>query len=82
MVLALDEQGEPPGMASAWAARSRCCSAVVIVVASVFFDGTVLPMVAIMAVCAGGAFALALVTLRRPPSVPGRRPRESARPAE
>ena len=41
--------------------------AVMIVVASLVFDGTVLPMVALMTACAWGALALALLTLRRRP---------------
>ena len=44
-----------------------------IVVVSLFFDGTALPMVAIIAVCAVGALVLAVLTLSR---------REVAAPAE
>jgi DHA1 family bicyclomycin/chloramphenicol resistance-like MFS transporter len=36
-----------------------------IAVASLFFDGTALPMVAIIALCGVGAFVLSVLTLRR-----------------
>jgi len=36
-----------------------------IVLVSVFFDGTALPMVTTIALCALGALALSLMTLRR-----------------
>ena len=50
---------------------------VMIVVASLFFDGTARPMVAIMAACAVGALALTVLTLRVP--LP---PDEARQPAE
>jgi DHA1 family bicyclomycin/chloramphenicol resistance-like MFS transporter len=36
-----------------------------IVVASIFFNGTALPMVTIIALCAAGAFVLARLTLSK-----------------
>ncbi len=67
MVLALDEHGPIAGMASALGGTLQMLvGGAMIVVASVFFDGTVLPMIAIMALCAWGALALAFATLRRP----------------
>lgn len=66
MVLSLEEHGPIAGMASALGGTLQfLAGAVVISVASVFFDGTSLPMVAIIAVCATGAFVLAVLTLRR-----------------
>jgi DHA1 family bicyclomycin/chloramphenicol resistance-like MFS transporter len=66
MVLALDEQGERAGMASALGGTLQMLlGGVMIVVASVFFDGTVLPMVLIMAICAVAALALTGATLGR-----------------
>jgi len=41
-----------------------------IVVASAFFDGTALPMVATIAVCAVAAFILTRLTLRSGKAVP------------
>jgi DHA1 family bicyclomycin/chloramphenicol resistance-like MFS transporter len=77
MVLALDEQGERAGMASALGGTLQMVlGGAMIVVASAFFDGTVLPMVAIMATCAVVALALTLLTLRNPG------PAAAAQPAE
>jgi DHA1 family bicyclomycin/chloramphenicol resistance-like MFS transporter len=39
--------------------------AIMIVIVSFFFDGTALPMVTTIAVCALGAFALGMATLSR-----------------
>ena len=65
MVMALDEHGPIAGMASALGGTLQMVTgAIMIVVASGFFDGTVLPMVAIMTLCAAGALALTLATLR------------------
>src|SRR4030095_13039678 len=59
MVLALDEQGERAGMASALGGTMQMLlGGVMIAVASAFFDSTVLPMVAIMTICAFAALAL------------------------
>ena len=41
-----------------------------IVVVSLFFDGTAFPMVAIIALCAVGALALSVVTLHRDEPAP------------
>ena len=55
MVLSLEEHGPIAGMASALGGTLQfLAGAVVISVASVFFDGTSLPMVTIIAVCAAG----------------------------
>jgi DHA1 family bicyclomycin/chloramphenicol resistance-like MFS transporter len=76
MVLSLEEHGPIAGMASALGGTLQfLAGAVVISVASVFFDGTSLPMVTIIAVCAAGAFVLAVLTLRR-------REEPAAEPAE
>ncbi|MEX0854122.1 MAG: multidrug effflux MFS transporter [Bauldia sp.] len=71
MVLALDEHGPIAGMASALGGTLQMVlGGIMIVVASAFFDGTVLPMVAIMTLCAVGALVLAVATLRRREPVP------------
>jgi DHA1 family bicyclomycin/chloramphenicol resistance-like MFS transporter len=67
MVLALEEHGPIAGMASALGGTLQMVSGgIMIVVVSLFFDGTPLPMVATIAFCALGALALSLVTLRPP----------------
>ena len=66
MVLALEEHGPIAGMASALGGTLQMVTGgLMIVVLSLFFNGTALPMVTAIALCAGGAFALTLVTLRR-----------------
>ncbi len=66
MVLALDEQGERAGLASALGGTLQMVlGGVMIVIASTVFDGTALPMVAIMAVCAVASLVLTIVTVRR-----------------
>jgi DHA1 family bicyclomycin/chloramphenicol resistance-like MFS transporter len=66
MVLALDEHGPIAGMASALGGTLQMVTGgILIVVVSVFYDGTSLPMVTTIALCAVGAFILARVTLRR-----------------
>jgi MFS transporter, DHA1 family, multidrug resistance protein len=66
MVLALDEHGPIAGMASALGGTLQMVTGgILIVVVSVFFDGTALPMVTTIALCAVGAFILARLTLRR-----------------
>ena len=66
MVLSLEEHGPIAGMASALGGKLQMVfGAVMIVVVSILFDGTALPMVAIIAACAVGAFILSLITLRR-----------------
>ena len=66
MVLALDEHGPIAGMASALGGTLQMVAGgILIVVTSVFHDGTALPMVTAIALCAVGAFILARLTLRR-----------------
>ena len=66
MVMALDDHGPIAGMAAALGGTLQMLTgAVMIVVASAVFNGTVLPMIAIMTACAFGALALAVLTLRR-----------------
>jgi DHA1 family bicyclomycin/chloramphenicol resistance-like MFS transporter len=65
MVLSLEEHGPIAGMASALGGTLQMVTgAVMIVVASAFFNGTSLPMVATIAVCAVAAFILTRLTLR------------------
>lgn len=64
MVLSLEDHGPIAGMASALGGTLQMITgAVMIVVASAFFDGTALPMVATIAVCAVAAFILTRLTL-------------------
>ncbi|HET7715572.1 MAG TPA: multidrug effflux MFS transporter [Bauldia sp.] len=78
MVLALEEHGPIAGMASALGGTLQFLTgAVVITIASFFFDGTSLPMVTIIAACGAGTLALSLVTLRR-----GGTPEPQQEPAE
>ncbi len=66
MVLALDAHGPIAGMAAALGGTLQMLTgALMIVVVSVFFDGTALPMVSTIAACAVGAFVLARLTLGR-----------------
>lgn len=66
MVLALDDHGPIAGMASALGGTLQMVSgAIMIVVVSVFADGTTMPMVAIIAACAVTALVLAWFTLGR-----------------
>jgi len=66
MVMALDDHGPIAGMAAALGGTLQMLTGgVLIAVASVAFNGSVLPMVAIMTACAWGALALAALTLRR-----------------
>lgn len=66
MVLALEEHGPIAGMASALGGTLQIVAGgLMIVIVSVFFDGTALPMVTTIALCALGALALSLATLRR-----------------
>ncbi len=67
MVLALDDHGPIAGMASALGGTLQLITgAIMIVIASLLFDGTSLPMVTIIALCASGAFILSRITLRKP----------------
>jgi DHA1 family bicyclomycin/chloramphenicol resistance-like MFS transporter len=70
MVLALEEHGPLAGLASALGGTLQMVTGgITIVVVSLFFNGTALPMVATIALCAAAAFALSSTTLGR------RRPR-------
>jgi MFS transporter, DHA1 family, multidrug resistance protein len=65
MVLALEEHGPIAGMASALAGTLQMLTgAAIIALVSVFFDGTALPMVTTIALCALAAFTLSWFTLR------------------
>ena len=64
MVLSLEEHGPIAGMASALGGTLQMVTgAVMIAVASSFFNGTSLPMVATIAACAVAAFILTRLTL-------------------
>jgi MFS transporter, DHA1 family, multidrug resistance protein len=66
MVLALEEHGPIAGIASSLGGTLQMITGgIMIVVVSLFFDGTAFPMVAIIALCAVGALALSVVTLYR-----------------
>jgi DHA1 family bicyclomycin/chloramphenicol resistance-like MFS transporter len=63
-VLALEDYGPTAGTAAALMGTLRfAAGAVSIAAASVFFDGTPLPMVTMIAICAVSAFVLSRVTL-------------------
>ena len=65
MVLSLEAHGPIAGMASALGGTLQMVlGGLVIALASAVFDGTALPMVSVIAVCAVAALALSLVTLR------------------
>jgi DHA1 family bicyclomycin/chloramphenicol resistance-like MFS transporter len=65
MVLALEEHGPIAGMASALAGTLQMLAgAAIIALVSVFFDGTALPMVTTIALCALAAFVLSWFTLQ------------------
>jgi len=65
MVLALDDHGPIAGMASALGGTLQMLTGgAMIAIMSLFFNGTPLPMVLTMALCAVGAFLLSLITLR------------------
>lgn len=66
MVLALEEHGPIAGMASSLAGTLQMITGgIMIIIVSLFFDGTTLPMVTAIALCAVGAFAVSMITLRR-----------------
>ena len=80
MVMALDEHGPIAGMAAALGGTLQMLTgAVMIVIASLIFNGTPLPMIALMTACAWGALALAILTLRR--RTDSEAPEEGAEPA-
>ena len=65
MVLALEEHGPVAGMASALGGTLQMVTGgIVIVLTSVFFNGTALPMVATIMICSLIALTLAIATLR------------------
>ncbi len=65
MVLALDDHGPIAGMASALGGTLQMVTGgIMIVVVSQLFNGTPMPMVAVMTLCALGALVLSLITLR------------------
>lgn len=71
MVLSLEDHGPIAGMASALGGTLQMVTgAVMIVVASAFFNGTSLPMVATIAGCAVAAFILTRLTLRSGAAAP------------
>ena len=64
MVLSLDDHGPIAGIASALGGTLQMVTGgVAIVIVSLFFDGTTLPMVTAIALCALTAFGFALATL-------------------
>lgn len=66
MVMALDDHGRIAGLASSLGGTLQMLTGgALIAAASPFFDGTAVPMVTVIALCGIGAFALALITLRR-----------------
>jgi MFS transporter, DHA1 family, multidrug resistance protein len=71
MVLALEEHGPIAGLASALGGTLQMIAGgATIAITSVFFNGTALPMVATIAICAIGAVVLALATLGWPQMAP------------
>jgi DHA1 family bicyclomycin/chloramphenicol resistance-like MFS transporter len=65
MVLALEEHGPIAGMASALGGTLQMVAGgIMIAIVSAFFNGTALPMVTAIALCAMGAFVLSRITLR------------------
>jgi MFS transporter, DHA1 family, multidrug resistance protein len=66
MVLALEDHGPIAGMASALGGTLQMVmGGVMIVIVSLFFDGTALPMVTTITCCAVGALALTIVPMHR-----------------
>ncbi|MFM2354998.1 MAG: hypothetical protein RLZZ528_734 [Pseudomonadota bacterium] len=66
MVMALDEHGDIAGLASSLGGTLQMLTGgAVTALAGPFFDGTALPMIAVIAVCALLAFGLALAVLAR-----------------
>jgi DHA1 family bicyclomycin/chloramphenicol resistance-like MFS transporter len=71
MVLALEEHGPIAGLASALGGTLQMVAGgATIAITSVFFNGTALPMVATIALCAVGALILAVATLGWPEMAP------------
>lgn len=72
MVLALDPHGEIAGLASSLGGTLQMVAGgLMITLASPFFDGTALPMVAVIAVCGVGALAMSRIALRHPSATDG-----------
>jgi DHA1 family bicyclomycin/chloramphenicol resistance-like MFS transporter len=68
-VLALEEHGDIAGLASSLAGTLQMVTGALLVTAlGPFFDGSVLPMVAAIALCAGMALGIGLWVLRRLPA--------------
>lgn len=66
MVLALEDHGPIAGIASALGGTLQMIAGgIMIVIVSLMFDGTALPMVGVITLCAVGALALSLLTLKR-----------------
>lgn len=67
-VLAMEGHGEIAGTSSALLGTIQLLTAAVVMgISGVFFNGTALPMVAVIAACAVVAFALTQATIRRSP---------------
>jgi DHA1 family bicyclomycin/chloramphenicol resistance-like MFS transporter len=67
VVLAMDDHGPIAGMASALIGTVHMLTGgIVIAIISQFSDGTVLPMVTAIALCATGVFILSRLTLQKP----------------
>ena len=73
MVLALEDHGPIAGIASALGGTLQMVTGgLLIAVASVLYNGTILPMVTLIAACAIGSVAIATMTLlRKPRHAPG-----------
>ncbi|WP_131119061.1 multidrug effflux MFS transporter [Lichenihabitans psoromatis] len=66
MVLALEDHGPIAGIASALGGTLQMVTGgLMITIASLFFNGTALPMVALIALCAVGTLTVAILTLGR-----------------
>jgi len=66
MVMALDDHGAIAGLASSFGGTLQMMTGGIMIVASgPFFDGTAIPMVSVIALCATASFALTLVVRPR-----------------
>jgi DHA1 family bicyclomycin/chloramphenicol resistance-like MFS transporter len=67
MVMALDDHGDIAGLASSLGGTLQMVAGgIMIVLASPFFDGTAMPMVTTIALCAVAAFVLSRLVLSGP----------------
>lgn len=67
MVMALEEHGEIAGLASSLGGTLQMMAGgLMVAISAPFFDGTVLPMLAAIAVCGAVTLSLALVVMRQP----------------